>query len=59
MDNIPTKKELDTKAEEVNSLWLVVLKAKRIAAACEEEFKDMRYRFYLARLEDYEYAIDE
>ena len=46
MDNIPTKEELDTKAEETHSLWLVALEAKRVASACEEELKEMRYQYY-------------
>lgn len=49
MDNIPTKKEIDAKALETHDLWLVAIEAKRAAAACEEELKDMRYTYYLAR----------
>ena len=48
VNNIPTKEELGAKAEEVHNLWRIALEAKRIAAACEEEFKDMRYTYYLA-----------
>ena len=50
MDNIPTKEELDAKAEEVHALRLKELEAKRIAAACEEDLKDMRHRFYSSKL---------
>lgn len=46
MDNIPTKKELDAKAEEVHTLWLKELEARREAAACEDEYKEMRFRYY-------------
>ena len=38
MDNIPTKEELDAKLEETNTLWGKANEARRIAAACEEEF---------------------
>lgn len=57
MDNIPTKKELVAKAEEVHALWWVALEAKRAAAACEEEYKEMRYKFYSNKLDGYEDAI--
>ncbi len=46
MDNIPTKKELDAKAEEVHVLWLEAREATRTASACEEEYKEMRYTYY-------------
>jgi hypothetical protein len=49
MDNIPTKKELDAKAEETHALWAKANEARCIAAACEEELKDMRYTYYLAK----------
>lgn len=49
MDNIPTKEEIATKEEEVNALWLEANKARRIAAAAEEELKEMRYSYYLAK----------
>lgn len=49
MENIPTKEELDAKAKEAHDLWSAALDAKRIAAACEEDLKDMRYTYYLAR----------
>ena len=49
MDGIPTKEDLDAKAKETHDLWSAALEAKRIAAACEEEFKNMRYRYYLAK----------
>lgn len=48
MDNIPTKKELNAKLEEVDALWLKVSEVRRAAATCEEEYKDMRYSYYLA-----------
>ena len=51
MDNIPTKEELDAKAEEVHALWLKARKVSRDAAACEEELKEMRYQYYLNRLD--------
>lgn len=46
MDNIPTKEELDAKMTEVHALWLKARKATRTASACEEEYKEMRYRYY-------------
>jgi len=57
MNDIPTKEELDAKAEETHSLWSVALKAKRVASACEEEFKQMRYKFYSIKLDGYEDTI--
>lgn len=42
----PTKKELDAKANETHALWVKANEAGRIAAACEEEFKEMRHRYY-------------
>jgi len=57
MDNIPTKKELTAKAAEAHALWLKARKANRTAAACEEEYKEMRYKFYSNKLYGYEDTI--
>jgi len=51
-NTVPTKKNLDDKAEELHKLWVAARKASNLAAACEKEYKDMRYKYYANEYED-------
>lgn len=42
-----TREELETKREEVDKLWQAANAAKIKAAREEEEYKDMRYEYFL------------
>ena len=44
-----TQKDLEAKREKVDKLWRVAKDAQIKAARVEEEYKDMRYKYFLQK----------